>query len=217
MPASRTAEVWTMADHFVVAAPSTADTDRLVDATCSTRCPTPRGSSTSRAQPGRLGCTRRGTARRTDRRCVLDVTDPEPLPDDHPLWTFGNVVITPHIANTRTGLNATLAPTVRETSLVSSRGEQLIAVVDPGAGTDPRRSTAPSPPPAGSHPEQCAKRFGQWSRIAHRVSARSLHRTCTRSGVAGVVGGWVRACRATSSTALPRPSRATWRTGRRWP
>lgn len=28
----------------------------------------------------------------------LDVTDPEPLPHDHPLWGFDNVVITPHLA-----------------------------------------------------------------------------------------------------------------------
>lgn len=28
----------------------------------------------------------------------LDVTDPEPLPADHPLWSFGNVTITPHNA-----------------------------------------------------------------------------------------------------------------------
>lgn len=27
---------------------------------------------------------------------ALDVTDPEPLPEEHPLWTFGNVYITPH-------------------------------------------------------------------------------------------------------------------------
>ena len=26
----------------------------------------------------------------------LDVTDPEPLPDDHPLWDYPNVIITPH-------------------------------------------------------------------------------------------------------------------------
>jgi phosphoglycerate dehydrogenase-like enzyme len=29
---------------------------------------------------------------------VLDVTDPEPLPDDHPLWGLPNVFITPHLA-----------------------------------------------------------------------------------------------------------------------
>ncbi|MFC7135418.1 MULTISPECIES: D-2-hydroxyacid dehydrogenase [Salinibaculum] len=31
------------------------------------------------------------------RAVALDVTDPEPLPADHPLWTLGNVLITPHM------------------------------------------------------------------------------------------------------------------------
>jgi len=31
------------------------------------------------------------------RGAALDVTDPEPLPDDHPLWGFENVLITPHM------------------------------------------------------------------------------------------------------------------------
>jgi glyoxylate/hydroxypyruvate reductase A len=33
---------------------------------------------------------------------VLDVFDTEPLPPDHPLWAFGNVAITPHIAGPST-------------------------------------------------------------------------------------------------------------------
>jgi phosphoglycerate dehydrogenase-like enzyme len=33
-------------------------------------------------------------------RAALDVTDPEPLPVDHPLWRAPNVLITPHIAGT---------------------------------------------------------------------------------------------------------------------
>ncbi|WP_458211044.1 NAD(P)-dependent oxidoreductase [Haladaptatus sp. NG-SE-30] len=32
------------------------------------------------------------------RGAALDVTDPEPLPEDHPLWNFENVHITPHMA-----------------------------------------------------------------------------------------------------------------------
>ena len=31
---------------------------------------------------------------------VLDVTDPEPLPEGHILWTLDNCLITPHIGNT---------------------------------------------------------------------------------------------------------------------
>ncbi len=33
------------------------------------------------------------------REAILDVTDPEPLPADHPLWTHPQVTLTPHIAS----------------------------------------------------------------------------------------------------------------------
>lgn len=33
---------------------------------------------------------------------ALDVTDPEPLPEDHPLWKAPNVIITPHISSSST-------------------------------------------------------------------------------------------------------------------
>jgi phosphoglycerate dehydrogenase-like enzyme len=32
---------------------------------------------------------------------VLDVTDPEPLPEDHPLWAAPNAFITPHLAGSQ--------------------------------------------------------------------------------------------------------------------
>jgi phosphoglycerate dehydrogenase-like enzyme len=32
------------------------------------------------------------------RGAAVDVTDPEPLPDGHPLWTKPNVIVTPHIS-----------------------------------------------------------------------------------------------------------------------
>jgi phosphoglycerate dehydrogenase-like enzyme len=30
-------------------------------------------------------------------QCALDVVDPEPLPQDHPLWATPNALITPHV------------------------------------------------------------------------------------------------------------------------
>jgi phosphoglycerate dehydrogenase-like enzyme len=36
-------------------------------------------------------------------RAALDVTDPEPLPADHPLWTAPGLLLTPHVAGSVTG------------------------------------------------------------------------------------------------------------------
>jgi phosphoglycerate dehydrogenase-like enzyme len=36
-------------------------------------------------------------------RAALDVTDPEPLPPDHPLWTAPGLLLTPHVAGSVTG------------------------------------------------------------------------------------------------------------------
>lgn len=37
-------------------------------------------------------------------RAVLDVTEPEPLPEDHPLWTAEGLLLTPHVGGNCTGL-----------------------------------------------------------------------------------------------------------------
>jgi phosphoglycerate dehydrogenase-like enzyme len=64
----------------------------------------------------------------------LDVTDPEPLPDDHPLWTLPNAIVTPHTANTREMAKPLLAARVRENVRRWAAGEPLIGSVDPDAG-----------------------------------------------------------------------------------
>lgn len=45
---------------------------------------------------------------------ALDVTDPEPLPDGHPLWTAPNVLITPHAGGNTTALLPRMAELLRE-------------------------------------------------------------------------------------------------------
>ena len=65
---------------------------------------------------------------------ALDVTDPEPLPDDHPLWTFDNVIVTPHIANTWDMALPELSDMVRRNVGHFASGEPLEGLVDPELG-----------------------------------------------------------------------------------
>jgi phosphoglycerate dehydrogenase-like enzyme len=60
----------------------------------------------------------------------LDVTDPEPLPDGHPLWDFDNCIVTPHVGNTpQMGLEL-LAERVAENVALYGSGRTLIGPVD---------------------------------------------------------------------------------------
>jgi D-3-phosphoglycerate dehydrogenase len=61
---------------------------------------------------------------------ALDVTDPEPLPDDHLLWSFSNVIITPHIANTWDMALPELAARVERNVLALGSGTPLEGQVD---------------------------------------------------------------------------------------
>jgi D-3-phosphoglycerate dehydrogenase len=61
---------------------------------------------------------------------ALDVTDPEPLPDQHPLWTMQNVLITPHVANSEAMGRASFVERVRANVERFRRGEELLGVID---------------------------------------------------------------------------------------
>jgi len=60
----------------------------------------------------------------------LDVTDPEPLPSDHPLWVAKNVVITPHIAGRNFDSVQRTLIIARENLRRYVLGEKLLSVVD---------------------------------------------------------------------------------------
>lgn len=64
----------------------------------------------------------------------LDVTDPEPLPDGHPLWDLPNCIITPHIANTPEMGLPLLAKRVRQNVALRMTGQPLIGPIDIGLG-----------------------------------------------------------------------------------
>jgi phosphoglycerate dehydrogenase-like enzyme len=63
-------------------------------------------------------------------RAFLDVTDPEPLPEDHPLWDVPNVVITPHVGGGTHGWQRRAYRLVREQIERFAAGEQLRNVVE---------------------------------------------------------------------------------------
>lgn len=65
---------------------------------------------------------------------AVDVTDPEPLPDGHPLWNAKNIIITPHSADTRKQVVRLFSERIRENVAAFQHGTGWVGVVDPEFG-----------------------------------------------------------------------------------
>ncbi len=65
---------------------------------------------------------------------ALDVTDPEPLPAGHPLWSQDRAFITPHSANPDAVHDRSLARRVSDNVERFGAGQQLLGVIDPQSG-----------------------------------------------------------------------------------
>ena len=65
-------------------------------------------------------------------RAILDVTDPEPLPADHPFWRHPRILLTPHIASMTQP--ETAAPVMLENLRRHQRGEPLVGLIDRDRG-----------------------------------------------------------------------------------
>ena len=65
---------------------------------------------------------------------ALDVTDPEPLPDGHPLWDLDNCIITPHTADTEEMIDRMLGRRIEANVAAFAAGKPLLGVIDPTAG-----------------------------------------------------------------------------------
>lgn len=61
-------------------------------------------------------------------RAVLDVTDPEPLPPEHPFWAHPRIFITPHVASMTQP--ETAAPILLDNLRRHQRGEPLVGLID---------------------------------------------------------------------------------------
>jgi phosphoglycerate dehydrogenase-like enzyme len=59
----------------------------------------------------------------------LDVTDPEPLPDGHPLWSARNVIITPHVGGDSEAFTPRGRKLVEEQLARFAAGEPLLHIV----------------------------------------------------------------------------------------
>ena len=135
LPIERVGEVWPRAQFVVIAAPATAATRHLVGA----------DELAAMRDDAWLVNVARGALVDTDALvralaegsiagAALDVTDPEPLPDGHPLWTEPRALITPHVANPDVTLMRDLAELAGEQVRRLVAGEPLLSPVDRDAG-----------------------------------------------------------------------------------
>lgn len=113
----------------IVALPLTARTRHLVDAAFLARLPD--GACVVNVARGPIVDTDALLAELTARRlhAFLDVTDPEPLPDGHPLWSAPNLLITPHVGGGTQGWTTRANRLVHDQLARYLAGQPLLNVV----------------------------------------------------------------------------------------
>jgi phosphoglycerate dehydrogenase-like enzyme len=118
------------ADVVILIVPVTPDTIGMVDAAFLAAMPD--GALLVNAARGRIVDTDALLAELTAGRlrAALDVTDPEPLPAGHPLWSAPGVLITPHVAGEVPQTEARATATAVEQIARVLTGEPLANVVD---------------------------------------------------------------------------------------
>ena len=129
------ADVLPTADVVIVAAAATDETAQLLGATeLALLQPTAVLVNIAR---GRLVDTDALVTALSEHRlwgAGLDVTDPEPLPDGHPLWSAPGVVITSHCADTPEMTVPLLAERVRLNVEALTGSGKFVGLVDPHSG-----------------------------------------------------------------------------------
>ncbi len=116
-------------DAVLMVVPLTADTTGMVDAKFLSRMRT--GAVLVNAARGPVVDTDALVAELESGRlrAALDVTEPEPLPSDHPLWTAPGLFLTPHVAGSCAGHTERAYAVVAEEIGRFARGEEPRNVV----------------------------------------------------------------------------------------
>ncbi|HVL24463.1 MAG TPA: D-2-hydroxyacid dehydrogenase [Thermomicrobiales bacterium] len=131
VPFSALEEVLPEADHVVSSLPMTPATKGIVSADLIARMkPGARFYNVGRGgtvdQQALIGALRDGRLAGAG----LDVTDPEPLPDDSPLWAMSNVILTGHTSGTSPMAEARVYEVLAENIRRYRDGRDLLNVVD---------------------------------------------------------------------------------------
>ena len=128
-------EVAREADYLAICAPLTTETRGLVSAAVIERLrPTSWVINIARGpllDEGALVAALRG---KRIGGAALDVFDREPLPADHPLWDFENVILTPHASSSTPHHPQRVRDLFLDNLARFKRGEALLNVVPPGRG-----------------------------------------------------------------------------------
>ncbi|MGV9615317.1 D-isomer specific 2-hydroxyacid dehydrogenase family protein [Nocardia xishanensis] len=133
--AEQVSKIWPRTDHVVVAAPATADTQHLISAEALARLkPSSWVINVARGSLVDTDALVAALASGAIAGAGLDVTDPEPLPDGHPLWVLPNAIVTPHDSNPPQLRFAAFADHVEANVVRFVAGRELLAPIDPARG-----------------------------------------------------------------------------------
>ncbi len=123
-------ELLPTADVVILVVPATPETTRMVDAAFLAAMPD--GALLVNAARGVVVDTGALVAELASGRlrAALDVTDPEPLPPLHPLWSAPNLLLTPHLAGTVPSTRSRVEEVVLDQLRRVLDGRPLVDLVD---------------------------------------------------------------------------------------
>ncbi|MBL8131264.1 MAG: D-glycerate dehydrogenase [Anaerolineae bacterium] len=122
-------------DYVSLHCPMTPETRRLINAdTLALMKPTARLINTARGGVVDTEALVEALTNGVIAAAALDVTDPEPLPADHPLMRLENCIVVPHIGSATVGTRDRMASIAAANLIAGVRGEPLLHAVQAAGG-----------------------------------------------------------------------------------